>query len=89
MSDGSNDPIGIKELSVLYLEFIRRQQGLSQARVMEGTSVHRNTIIGIESGRVNPTPDELRALASFFQIEPADRLLTQVTDPFTGELGPR
>lgn len=67
---------------MVYLEFCRRQRGVSQARLMHDAGVHRNVIMGIESGRVNPTSDELHALAAYFQIEPAGRLLTHVSDPF-------
>ena len=69
------------------LKFERQRRGWSQAQVgalVAHFGLHRALtqfeVSQIERGRLNPTHDELHALARVLQVDPAEALLLQV-DP--------
>lgn len=69
----------------LYLraKYERQRRGLTQAEVAAKACLAQTLISAIETGRVNPSPDELAALGRAFGITPASVLLkpTEIHDP--------
>ena len=66
----------------LRVKFERQRRGLRQQDIAARTRLPQTTISAIENGRVNPTAEELAALAQAFDINPALLLLpVRVTDP--------
>lgn len=57
---------------MFYLQFIRIQRGLSQAKLAKRTGVVQPTISDFERGRKNPTDAEIQALASALAVTPVD-----------------
>jgi transcriptional regulator with XRE-family HTH domain len=68
---------------LLRLKFVRINLGLRQRDVAKKTGLPKPYIVNFESGRMNPRPAELQALAKVLGV-PADRLLEHVPDPADG-----
>ena len=62
---------------------LRKQNKLTQAQVAEALDVSRQAISNWETGTVLPSTDNLKSLSRLYQV-PADSLLNDDTDPFTG-----
>ena len=67
----------------LRAKFERHSRGWTQKDVAQRTGIPQPNVSAIESGRLNPTPDELERLAQAFLISPSAILLKPVaiTDP--------
>lgn len=68
-----------------YLEFRRRQLGLTQRALGNLVGIRQNWISYTEIGRALPTPEERQRLARVLSV-PADKLLEQVPDDLVGSL---
>jgi transcriptional regulator with XRE-family HTH domain len=62
---------------VLRLKYLRCESGKPQYEVAALVGIHRPELSKMESGRVNPTADELARLARFYNV-PAERLLDHI-----------
>lgn len=65
------------------LKGLRLEKGLAIRDLAETVNIHRVELSGMESGRVNPTPEELQRLGEVLGC-PADRLLDHID---AGHLG--
>ena len=65
---------------MLGLEFVRRHRKLTQTQLSRLTKIAQPIISLIESGRCNPTPTELDALARVLGISPPSRLMEKLSD---------
>ena len=63
----------------LRIKYERQRHGLTQAALAARSGMRPHTVAFIESGRMNPTPDELNALGRALRINPARVLLKEVT----------
>jgi transcriptional regulator with XRE-family HTH domain len=63
---------------VLRLKFLRIASDRRQYEIAELTGIRRPELSRIESGRLNPTPDELARLAKVYGVLP-ERLLDHIT----------
>jgi transcriptional regulator with XRE-family HTH domain len=63
---------------VLYLKFRRIELRLTQRAVAKKARISTSWLSQIESGRVNPTPDELAGIGKVLDC-PTDRLLDHVS----------
>lgn len=71
---------------MIYQQFRRRQIKLTQYQLADRAGVLRDVVGEIERGRVNPRPDELAKIARVLGVEPPERLLAHVPDPFEHDL---
>lgn len=66
----------------LKLRYLRQERNMSQEALAAAVGVHQTMISAIERGTADPSLSLLRALASFFDVEPAYFLSEQpVPDP--------
>jgi transcriptional regulator with XRE-family HTH domain len=62
----------------LRLRYERESQGYTQVTLGEAAGLSSGVISGIESGRINPTQDQLDKLARVLRITPSHVLLKDV-----------
>ena len=66
---------------MLALRFCRLNRGYTQTSVGHLANLSQTAISLIESGRLNPTPAELAALARVFGVSPPELLLKEMPEP--------
>ncbi len=65
---------------MIRLKFLRIERGLTQRELADRTQINHSQLCLIESGRLNPRPQELARLADALGCLP-ERLLEHVIDP--------
>lgn len=67
---------------MIYQQYRRRVLRLTQHQLADRAGVSRDVVGDVERGRVNPRLDELAKIARVLGVDPPERLLTHVADPF-------
>lgn len=68
-------------MPVLRIRYERLRQGMLQRVLAEQSGLRQELVSNIETGRLNPTDDELLRLANVLHVNPPRALLTPVVIP--------